>query len=408
VRRPGSAQSALAVLHAAWRHLYRHRSEALLLGLAIGAICAPLLLLSSLQHGFVEELRHQLRSDPHLLELRLARNERLDAAWLERLGRHPQVGFLVPMTRRFEATIELLDRQDRRHRLRLLPSASADPLLPPGMAAPRNPGEILLGPATAAALGIATEGPIRGRLERHGRKAAIAILPLHGRVLQQPRGLPDDSVLVHPDLMVFAEDFRNGLRPPPRTADELRGATGQRTLFAGMRLYARDIDAVGHLMSLLEQQRYVVDSRAEEIARVLRIDRTLTLLIGVIVGVVAIGATLILTAATVAGTRRQARDIALLRLYGVRPGLLWLLPAVHSLSAVVAGLLFAGLLFLGSTMLLSAVTIAGAEIRVEPRIPPLAMLGWIVLGMFAAAAIGIAVAARQLGAVDPPAVLRAP
>ena len=69
---------------------------------------------------------------------------------------------------------------------------------------------------------------------------------------------------------------------------------------------------------------------------------------------------------------------------------------------------FAGLLFLGSTMLLSAVTIAGAEIRVEPRIPPLAMLGWIVLGMFAAAAIGIAVAARQLGAVDPPAVLRVP
>lgn len=387
-------------------------SLCLVLGLA--AVLAPLLVLFGLRYGIVETLTERLRADPRNRELVLVGHGRFGPDWFAAMTARPEVGFVLPRTRALAATLDVT-AADRRlapgATLEMIPTAPGDPLvptdLPPLAAAPADrPQPVLLSAAAARELDAAAGARLTGRLTRtvDGRRQQVS------RDLTVAGILPDaafarPAVFLPLDLLAAAERWREGFGVPAlgwAGAD----ATGRADLFAGFRLYARDLVDVAPLATWLGHQGLEVRTRSAEIDRVLALDASLRAVFLIVAGVGVTGYVISLGASLWANVARKRRALAVLRLLGADTATLVAFPVVQAgLVAVLGTLVAMGLYGIAAAVLNRHF---GASLSLGESICRLAPGHFaMALGLsLAAAVLAAAVAALGAARVDPATGLR--
>lgn len=367
--------------------------------LALAAVLAPLVILAGLRAGVVQGLRELLLEDPRAREVTTAANRSFDAALLARLAARPDVAFLAPRTRTLAASL-LVERPDAPGagtRVELIPTAPGDPLLPVG---PLGTDSVVLTVSAAARLRVGAGDALSGRLARvlEGRRESV-LLALTVQAVAPPAAFPRDAAFVSLALAVMVEDFQDGRSGPPDTVTAL--AAPDRAEYAGFRLYARRLEEVPALDAALQAQGIEVVSRAADVSGLLRVDRNLGLLFGLVASLGGLGFLVSLGAGLWANVERKRVPLAQLRFLGLRAGSLRLFPMAQATvlaalgvlaalaaalaAAVVVNRSFAGTLALdrplclitpGLAAMAAAVTLAGAVLvaaaagtraaRVEP------------------------------------------
>ena len=295
---------------------------------------APLLILAGLRAGVVAGLRELLLEDPRAREVATAANRSFDAALLARLAARPDVAFLAPRTRTLAASL-LVERPDAPGsgtRVELIPTAPGDPLLPEG---PAGTDRIVLSASAAARLRVGAGDALTGRLARvlDGRRDSVP-LALTVQAVAPPAAFPRDAAFVPLALAVLVEDFQDGRIGPPDSIAAL--APANRAEYAGFRLYARRLEDVPALDAALRAEGIEVVSRAADVSGLLRVDRNLRLLFGLVAGLGGAGFLLSLGAGLWANVERKRVPLAQLRFLGLRAGALRVFPVAQ--AVVMAGL----------------------------------------------------------------------
>jgi len=367
--------------------------------LALAAVLAPMVILAGLRAGVVQGMRELLLEDPRVREVTTAANRSFDAALLARLAARSDVAFLAPRTRTLAASL-LVERPDAPGggmRVELIPTAPGDPLLPIGPAAS---DAVVLTASAAAKLRIAAGDALFGRLARvfDGRRESVT-LTLVMQAVAPPAAFSRDGAFVSLPLAVLVEDFQDGRTGAP---DRVAGlAAPGRAEYAGFRLYARRLEEVPALDAALQAAGIEVVSRAGDVSGLLRVDRNLGLLFGLVAVLGGLGFLVSLGAGLWANVERKRVPLAQLRFLGLRAGSLRLFPVAQATvlaalgvvaaigaalaASVVVNRAFAGTLALDRPLCLvtpglaaaaAAVTLAGAVLvaaaagtraaRVEP------------------------------------------
>ncbi len=326
---------ALLAARMAMADLQSEKLLALCSVLALAAVLAPLLILAGLRAGVVQGLREALLEDPHVREVTTAANRSFDAGLLARVAARPDVAFLAPRTRTLAASL-LLERPNepgRGSRIELIPTAPGDPLLPTGPTA--TDGIVLTAPV-AARLQAAPGDALIGRLARvlDGHRDSVA-LALTVTAIALPAAFSRDAAFVTLPLAVLVEDFQDGRVGPPASIADLPPV--QRADYAGFRLYARRLDEVPALDAALQAEGIDVVSRAGDVSGLLRVDRSLTLLFGLVASLGGAGFLVSLGAGLWANVERKRVPLAQLRFLGLRAGSMRVFPMVQAAALALAG-----------------------------------------------------------------------
>ncbi|MGF1658881.1 MAG: FtsX-like permease family protein [Rubrimonas sp.] len=380
--------------------------------LGVAVALAPLVILYGLKLGVVDTLRAALASDPRNLELTLRGGgaARFDADWFAALAAQPETGFLSPMTRGTVAAILLRNPADPEAEpveVSLLPTGPGDPVLArAGLAPPEGEAVVLSAlaaetlriagdavPATAQAIVTRTDGSRReavrlevavaGVLPAEAASRALAYVPLH--------------------LIVAAEDYREWQRV------ERYGWPGNDPLddsFADFRLYAKGLDEVEPLRLKLRAQGLEIESAADRIAQVRRIDADLDLVFRALLGLTLAGFSAAVALNQLANVARKRQTLAVLRLIGYRGASLMLFPVLQGAALATLGALAALGLFAAMDPMLGALFADVVQTRGSLLRLPAADVLRIVAGAAALAALASLFAARQAFLVAPSRELR--
>ncbi|MGB5733321.1 MAG: ABC transporter permease, partial [Thiohalocapsa sp.] len=157
IRAGGAARLAGETWRLAWKDLWHDRRTTLVFVLTVAAIISPLLLLLGLKNGVVTNLRETLVSDPRNLEIIVYGSAQLPRTWFSAMAARDDVAFAIPKTRTINASVDLLDAEQRLvPSVELLPTGPGDPLVPAELTAPLGPDEVLVSGTLAQRLGLAS------------------------------------------------------------------------------------------------------------------------------------------------------------------------------------------------------------------------------------------------------------
>ncbi|HYN79267.1 MAG TPA: FtsX-like permease family protein [Lamprocystis sp. (in: g-proteobacteria)] len=396
-------------LRLALQDLWHDRRTTLVLVLTVAAIIAPLILLFGLKTGVIATLRQDLVRDPRNLEIVVHGAHRLDRAWFAATARRPDLGFLLPRTRTINATIDLMDGDQRSFEaIDMVPTAAGDPLLPPGLPVPARPRQVLLTETLAQRIGWAPGQPLTGIVRRSRNNTPeqaefvlepLAVIP-SGRVARE-------AIFMQPELLTAAEDYRDGVRATLTDTDLHAPLANARTEYAGARVYARDLDAVDTLAAAMRAHGIAIRTQAERIESVRAFDRTLSFILRVIALIGLTGCALALGGALWVNVERKRRDLALLRLFGFTNGTVALMPLVQSAVIAALALVLALLAYLAGAAAFNRTlgqNLAGQGYvcQLEPLHLLVAATATLLVAVVAAAAAGY-----RANRIDPAECLRA-
>ncbi|MCF7996510.1 MAG: FtsX-like permease family protein [Chromatiaceae bacterium] len=337
------------ILRLAYRDFVHERRISLCFVLALMAVLAPLLVLFGLKFGLVDTLAQRLIESPANREILAVGSRNFDEAWFETIRARPDVGFLIPNTRRIAASLSKLlnpeSGQDLRA-LQMIPTGAGDPLLgDPILGAPLLDGaakpptgtdELVLSASAANELAASVGDRLVARIDRqrNGRdEGAVWELTLTGIV---PAALlPDDAALVPLELLVATEDYRDGVAVPELGWEGGSAPSGTRS-YARFRLYAASIYNVADLEQALTADGVEVRTRVSEINAMQALDRNLTRVFWLIALIGTLGFLASLAANLLANVERKRRELSIVRLIGFSTGSLVLFPVAQAL--LVAGL----------------------------------------------------------------------
>jgi len=323
----------------------------LCLSVAVAAALLPLLILFALKFGVVNNLIESLRNDPAVREIRLVRDTELSLDWFERIESRPDVVFLLPRAN-FLATSIKLRGPDGRALLdtRMVPTHTEDPLIE-GLQAPQTMTEIVLttrvGLEAEAEAGDVVEliilRTVDDRRQSNRLKATIT------GVVPRDR-LQTDDILVTPALEDAIETWRQGFAVPELewVADDgtMTKLRPERASFSSFRLYVDDVRDVPVVRDVLLEDGLDVRTRAEDVVRVLIIERALTMIFLAITTLGVVGFVLTLGLHLVATVADKARELAILRLLGMSSAELSLMPSLQGGLIAAFGAILACLLAL--------------------------------------------------------------
>jgi putative ABC transport system permease protein len=314
--KPDKRPGLRLLVELAARDLWHDRKVSLCIVASLVAVIAPLLLLFGLKYGVVSQLNNELLSNPRNLEVRMLGNYNLDSQWFEQLRAQPGVGFVIPLTRSLNTTADLMrDNQHFVANAEVIPSASGDPLIG-ALPAPASQEQVLLSASAADKLSVKAGDQLRllvlrkldGNNERGDYSVTVAGV-LENSLFTRP------AVLVHLDLLVAMENFRDGYAEPQFGFDSGKPAPA-RERFARARIYAQGLDAVAPIAKWLDGERIESSTRAAEIESVKAISHVLGLIFAVIAWTAVVGCVASLVGAFLANIDRKRKDLALLRLLG--------------------------------------------------------------------------------------------
>ena len=320
--------------------------------LSLAAVLTPLLVLYGVKFGIVATMTERMRNDPKNLEISPVSSAHFRQDFFTEMHKHPDVAFILPRTRAIAATMNLATGQGMDRRVLIVslePTATGDPLLVRHVALPEKQSEIVLSDSAARKLGLKSGDKLKGHVERlragKVQSAAVdlvlaAVLPLEA----QSR----DVAFVSLPLLEATEAFRDGfavpaLRWPGETPD-----SEQERSYASFRLYARSLEQVGDLRSMLNARGIEVYTKAAEIEAVKNMDRSFTLIFSLISGTAAAGFFASTVSNALAGVKRKERHLGLIRLLGFPAGSIMAFPITQALLTAVFGVILAAILYAGA------------------------------------------------------------
>ena len=318
--------------------------------LALAAVLAPMMVLFGLKFGIVGSMAERLIQDPRNREIKPVGSGRFDSHWFETLQARQDVAFVIPRTRRIAATISLQNPHAQPSQIvdvELIPTGDGDPLLLEQPHIPQGLGDIVLSDSAARKLQVTAGDVLDGSLARVFRGTRERVhLPLTVLAVAKPGAFARDGAFISLDLLVAAEDYRDGRAVPALEwyGDEAR--TAHRT-YTGFRLYAQSIYDVLKLRSELEAQGIEVRTRSADIEIVQSLDRNLSLIFWIIALVALLGFSLSLGASLWANVDRKRRELSVLRLVGFHTKSVIWFPVLQASFTGLAGWVLASLIYLG-------------------------------------------------------------
>lgn len=331
-------RTAVSLAVADFRHEWR---VSICLVLALAAVLGPLLALFGLKSGIVGTMRARLRADPVNREIVIQGHHQLAPEWFAAMRARPDVGFVVPRTRWLSASMTLetpdgtvLPDVD------MVPTEEGDPLVASTTSAW---GDVLLTHTAAQKLKLAPGAKLDGIVARRTDAGQQAVrVPLTVRDVLPETAFARDAIFVSLPLLAAAEDYRDGVAVPALGVTEGEPSRGERRVFASARLYARGLDDVAPLAEHLREEGIEVVTRAREIDTVKRIDRVLSSIFFALATLGIAGCLASLATSLWANVDRKRREIALLRLVGLRSAPVVSFPVVQALLVAVGGIVVAG------------------------------------------------------------------
>lgn len=357
----------------AWADLRHDWLVSLCMVMSLVAVIAPLLLLFGLKYGVISALQSQLLTDPRNLEIRMLGSGSYDQAWIERLRADPDAGFVLGLTRSLNTQADLTRSGNRfLENTEILPTAPGDPLLPGLDIASLDYADTVLSAQAAERLAIQPGDTLRLRiLRRMEGTDQRAELTLTVQAILPPERYGRPAAFVRPELLRDMEWYRDGYAIPAFGVADGKSPDAAQIRFARARIYARDIDLVESLEKTLNAQRIDTTSRLADIHNVKAINYLLTTVFAVIAGTALLGCMASLAGAVLANIRRKRRDIATLRLLGLKghdiSTYILLQSATLTLFAFVLGLLA---YFAGSSIFNHLLGLAQATGQFACRITP--------------------------------------
>ena len=367
----------------ALRDYWHERALSLCAVLALATVLAPLLILFGVRNGVISNLQERLLQDPRNLEIVPVGSGKYGKAFFEELRKRPDVGYVVPQTRAIAATIGLLPASEKKGGLSpnpvnvsLIPSGAGDPLTRrfAGSAALKDDEIILTGRVTRA------RGMTREQAETPLRVKAV--LPLSA--------LQKEAAFVPPSLAEDAETYRDGMGVPERGWAGTARGDGER-LYPSFRLYAGNLDGVASLRDFLGTRNIDVYTRAEEIENVKMLDRSTTLVFGLICLAAGVGFLASTASNLVAAIRRKRRVLGIIRLMGFSGADIVCFPLMQTLFTSALGMGLAFTLYAAVAGVINALFPLGAELGAVCR------LSWAHVG----GAAGVVLALSLLAALPP-------
>ncbi len=193
-----------------------------------------------------------------------------------------------------------------------------------------------------------------------------------------------------PSLAEDAETYRDGMGVPERGWDGTARGDGER-LYPSFRLYAANLDGVASLRDFLGARNIDVYTRAEEIENVKMLDRSTTLVFGLICLAAGVGFLASTASNLVAAIRRKRRVLGIIRLMGFSGADIVCFPLVQALSTSALGMGLAFALYAAVAGVINALFPLGTELGAVCR------LSWAHVGE----AAGVVLALSLLAALPP-------
>lgn len=314
----------------------RHDYVAFLgLCVALAAVLAPLLLLSSLKTGITGALLDELRSNPRTLQLQFLNDKTISPSMYDDIAGLPGVGFVAPLGRQIAETIEISTEDLRSEAATLQSSGQGDPLL--GNFAPPELAEVIVSRTLANRLEVEVGQPTILILSNRRTGAEFDIEVVVTGVSEQLSGR---FALAHPDLTLAVQAVAAGTAVPalgiPGSEPVSEAADVTR-----LRLYAESLSDVAPLAKELERRGFFIGSEGGRIAGILELERNLNWLLGAIVLLAGIGYSLALSVSLWVNVQRKRKSLAMLRLMGLKTRDMVLFPLIQAGSVAMLGTLLA-------------------------------------------------------------------
>ncbi len=130
-----SHNSHRLVWQLAWKDLRHEWILSICLIMAVAAVVSPLLILFGLKFGSIQILTNRLIDDPRNSEIRPVNTRTFEQSWFAAVAERPDVGFVIPMTRKISTSVEACVAASRttscktKPAMDLMPTDDRDPLL---------------------------------------------------------------------------------------------------------------------------------------------------------------------------------------------------------------------------------------------------------------------------------------
>lgn len=367
--------------------------------LALATVLAPLLILFGVRNGVIGNLQERLLQDPRNLELVPVGSGKYGEAFFAELRNRSDTGYVIPQTRAIAATIGLLRAGTKEGGLApnpvnvsLIPSGEGDPLIARFVGnATRGDGDIILTASAAEKLGVKAGDELTGRVTRaRGIVREHADASLRVKAVLPLSALQKDAAFVPLRLAEDAETYRDGMAVPERGWPGAERAAGER-VYPSFRLYAAELDGVASLRDFLASRHIETYTRAEEIENVRMLDRSTSLVFGLICLAAGIGFLASTASNLVAAIRRKRRVLGILRLIGFSGADIVCFPLAQTLFTSVFGMALAFGLYAAIAGVINALFPLGAELGAVCR------LSWAQI----AGTVGVVLALSLLAALPP-------
>lgn len=376
--------------------------------LSIAAVLIPIIILLSIRAGIIGQLRDELVRSPKSRELLTIGEPVINPALVLRLQGLAEVEFVVPRTRFLSAGAVLRSNDTLTSaEVDIVPSGTGDPLLRLAW----RPNGAALSETAARKLGAKVGKPIAMIVNRTGTSGSMEIARVTltvNEIVSHERVLSGQSLIYVPARLNEAIEL---WREDP-TVSDLSQALGRAQAkaatrkFAGLRIYADDVDAVEAIRSLLAQEGIDVQSRAADIRTVQRLSRSMTIFISALATFMIGGLVLALGGIQWGWVERKRVDYSYLRLLGLKRRDVGLIPIIQAVLMVLpAALLAVGTAFVAQLAInrLFAGQVGGiGAVSKLPWAETVALIGVAIL----AAVLAAFVAARNAARVSPIIALR--
>lgn len=430
--------------------------------LGLAAVLAPLMVLLGVHHGLIAAMTERLLRDPRTLEISPVGSGKYGPDWFKELAALPGVAFVVPQTRSIAATMTLRKPNDLTMRQTVTPLTATDANDPlflrwkqpqaawmagdsgtPAEKAPEgNPPAsqltvgVILSESTARKAGAAAGEMLEGRVDRvRAGKRESAGLPIRVLAVLPPEAQGTDMMYVPLELLVASEDYRDGKAVPflvwtgdPADGNEPAAQAGQDATsksssplarlarysdqiknhreYASFRLYAKSLEDVTPLWRFFQNKNVEVYVKAAEIETVQTLDRSFSIVFGLIAGAAVFGFTASTASSALAGVRRKSRSLGLMRLLGFPRAAMLLFPMSQAVVTGLLGSVLATLLYLGVAVsidrLFAGSLPGGQQICTLPALYIAAVFG-VVLVLSTVSSLS---AAWQATTIEPSEVIR--
>lgn len=325
--------------------LWRQRTLLLFTSAGLAAVLGPLLLLYGFKFGVIAALLSALRDDPSNREVVLRGNYVLQPADIEKYRAWPEVAFVVPATRTIAARMDLVGPAPDGVNTGsgVLPSGAGDPLLPAGMVLQQD--QVALSGALAARLKAKVGDRIVGRNRRTADRGPeeIAFDFTVAHVVDR-RFATGDRAYVAVEVLFALEAFLDGYALPERNLGG-KPLAGRADTPENVRMYARRIEDVPALDRRLAEAGFNVYSKADDVAGILGLNRSLETIFALIAGLGSLGYGVSLAASLLGNLAQQRKLLSLIRLMGAGRRQLLMFPLAQGLAIAGAGFAMSAVLF---------------------------------------------------------------